>query len=168
ARGDADPRGRLPAARGVDPRAALAADVVGRGRGGAGGHRRAPLPARRPRARMTDVIVVGSGPGGANAAARLVEAGRRVLMLDYGNRDERYAPLIPDRPFSELRRTDGAQYRYLLGDRFEGVPFGAVKVGAQLTPPRMHVLADAPEPIRGDAEQFAVSMSLARGGLGAA
>jgi choline dehydrogenase-like flavoprotein len=117
---------------------------------------------------VTDVIVVGSGPGGANAAARLVEAGRRVLMLDYGNRDERYAPLIPDRPFSELRRTDDAQYRYFLGDRFEGVPFGAVKVGAQLTPPRMHVLADAAERIPVEAENFAVSMSLARGGLGAA
>src|SRR5262249_58167653 len=98
ARGDADPRGRLPAARGVDPGAALAADVVGRGRGGAGGRRRAPLPARRPRARMTDVIVVGSGPGGTNAAARLVEAGRRVPMLDFRNPDARDNRRGPDPP----------------------------------------------------------------------
>src|SRR5439155_20782229 len=78
------------------------------------------------------------------------------------------APLIPDRPFAEIRRSDADQHRYFLGDRFEGVPFGAVKVGAQLTPPRMHVLADAAERIPVDAHGFAVSMSLARGGLGAA
>jgi choline dehydrogenase-like flavoprotein len=42
-----------------------------------------------------DVIVVGSGPGGVNSAAPLVAAGKRVLMLDYGNEDRTYAPLIP-------------------------------------------------------------------------
>ena len=69
---------------------------------------------------LVDAIVVGSGPGGANAAAALVAAGRRVLMLDYGNRDRRYAALIPHRPFSEIRRTDPGQHRYLLGDDIEG------------------------------------------------
>ena len=53
---------------------------------------------------MTDVVIVGSGPGGVNAAAPLVAAGRRVLMLDYGNVDPRYAPLIPHRPFTDIRR----------------------------------------------------------------
>ena len=117
---------------------------------------------------MTDVIVVGSGPGGVNAAAALVAAGRSVTMLDYGNVDTRYAPVIPHRPFSELRRSDPQQHRYLLGDRFEGIPFGPVRVGAQLTPPRMHVLADAAERIPVQSDTFSVSMSLARGGLGAA
>jgi len=116
---------------------------------------------------MTDVIVVGSGPGGLHAASRLVEAGLRVLLLDFGNRDERYAPLIPRRPFSDIRRSDPAQHRYLLGDRFEGIPFGPVRVGAQLTPPRMHILADAAERQPVDAPGFAASMSLACGGLGA-
>ena len=117
---------------------------------------------------MTDVIVVGSGPGGTNAAARLVEAGRSVLMLDFGNRDARYADLVPDRPFLELRHQDREQHRYLLGETFEGIPFGAVRVGAQLTPPRSYALADAPERMPVDAPGFAVSMSLARGGLGVA
>jgi hypothetical protein len=117
---------------------------------------------------VTDVLVVGSGPGGVNAAAALVQAGRRVMLVDYGNRDAHYAPLIPHRPFSEVRRTDPAQHRWLLGDRFEGIPFGAVRVGAQLTPPRLHVLADAAARIPVEADGFAVSMSLARGGLGAA
>ena len=117
---------------------------------------------------MTDVIVVGSGPSGVNAAAPLVEAGRRVLMLDYGVEDRRYTPLIPHRPFSELRRTDPQQHRYFLGDRFEGISFGQVRVGAQLTPPRMHVLAEAAERMPVHSDTFAASMSLARGGLGAA
>jgi len=114
-----------------------------------------------------DVLVVGSGPGAVNAAARLVEAGRRVVMLDYGNVDRHYAPLIPHKPFAEIRRTETEQHRWFLGDHFEGIPFGAVRVGAQLTPPRMHILADAVDRIPVSADGFAVSMSLARGGLGA-
>ncbi len=116
---------------------------------------------------MTDVIIVGSGPGGVNAAAPLVAAGRQVLLLDYGNEDRRYATLIPHQPFSELRRTDEHQHRYFLGDQFEGIPLGPVRVGAQLTPPRMHILADAPARMPVHADGFAASMSLARGGLGA-
>jgi choline dehydrogenase-like flavoprotein len=114
-----------------------------------------------------DVIVVGSGPGGVNCAAPLVEAGKHVLMLDYGNEDRHYAPLIPHEAFSTLRRTDANQHRYFIGDGFEGVPFGEVRVGAQLTPPRKHIMADAPALQPADSDDFAVSMSLARGGLGA-
>jgi phytoene dehydrogenase-like protein len=33
---------------------------------------------------VTDVIVVGSGPGGVNAAAALIAAGRAVRMVDVG------------------------------------------------------------------------------------
>ena len=115
-----------------------------------------------------DVIVVGSGPGGVNAAAALVAAGRRVLLLDYGNRDESYAPLIPSVPFVELRRSDPDQHRYLLGDRYEGISLGDVRVGAQLTPPRLHVLSDARERLPIDSADFQAAASLAKGGLGAA
>jgi choline dehydrogenase-like flavoprotein len=90
-----------------------------------------------------------------------------VVLIDYGNQDRRYASLIPHRPFSEIRRTDRQQHRYFLGDDFEGIPFGPVRVGAQLTPPRVHILRDAPERTPVDSGDFAVSMSLARGGLGA-
>jgi choline dehydrogenase-like flavoprotein len=117
---------------------------------------------------MIDVIVVGSGPGGTNAAARLVESGCRVLMLDFGNRDDRYGRLMPNRPFLALRHDDPEQHRYFLGERFEGIPSGAVRVGAQLTPPRAYALADAAERLPVDARDFAASMSLARGGLGVA
>jgi choline dehydrogenase-like flavoprotein len=117
--------------------------------------------------RMTDVIVVGSGPGGVNAAAALVAAGRRVLMLDVGRTDDRYAPLVPPVAFPELRRSDRAQHRYFLGDEFEGVPFGPVRVGAQLTPPRQHITAHGDPRLPVDSDGFAVVQSLARGGLGA-
>lgn len=116
---------------------------------------------------LADVIVVGSGPGGVNAAAPLVAAGKRVVMIDFGNEDRRYAPLIPHEAFSTLRRTDATQHRYFMGDRYEGVGFGGVRVGAQLTPPRAHIMRDAPERQPSDAGEFAVGMSLARGGLGA-
>lgn len=115
-----------------------------------------------------EVIVVGSGPGGVNAAAALIEAGRSVLLIDYGNEDSRYAPLIPRRSFTELRRGDSQQHRYLLGDRYEGIPLGAVRVGAQLTPPRLHVFRDADERVPVDSEVFSGSASLAKGGFGAA
>jgi choline dehydrogenase-like flavoprotein len=117
---------------------------------------------------VTDVIVVGSGPGGVNAAAALVEAGCTVCILDYGNQDSGYQELVPKESFTEIRRSDPDQHRYFLGDRFEGVPLGRVGAGAQLTPPRMHVLADARERLPVDADAFSASLSLARGGLGAA
>jgi len=120
-----------------------------------------------PPSEAIDVIVVGSGPGGVNSAAPLVAAGKRVLMLDYGNEDRHYAPLIPHEAFSTVRRTDAGQHRYFIGDTFEGVGFGGVRVGAQLTPPRAHIMRDAPELQPAQADAFAVSMSLARGGLGA-
>ena len=117
---------------------------------------------------LSDVLVVGSGPGGANAAAALTEAGLRVTLLDFGNIDDRYAHRIPDRPFADLRRTDPDQYRYLLGESFEGVPFGNVRVGAQLTPPRQHVHRDVNRLLPLVSTTFAGLESLARGGLGAA
>ncbi len=117
---------------------------------------------------MTDVIVVGSGPGGVNAAAALIEAGRTVLMLDYGNEDTHYPPLIPRDSFTRIRHTDRDQHRYFLGDRFEGIPLGPVAVGAQLTPPRLHVFADAAELLPVTPSAFSAPQSLAKGGMGAA
>jgi len=115
---------------------------------------------------MTDAIVVGSGPGGVHAAAALIEAGRSVLMLDFGERDDRYASLIPEQDFVQIRRSDPEQHRYFLGDDFEGIPFGEVRVGAQLTPPRQHIVARDGR-LGAASDGFAVVQSLAQGGLGA-
>ena len=115
-----------------------------------------------------DVLIVGSGPSAVHAAEPLVEAGLAVTMLDVGNEDRRYAPLIPDLPFHDLRRTDPRQHRYLLGDDLEALPLGGVRVGAQLTPPRSHVLRDVAVLTPLESTTFAASESLALGGLGAA
>src|SRR5262245_4187735 len=115
-----------------------------------------------------DVLVVGSGPSGVNAAAPLVESGLRVRMLDFGNRDTEYESLVPGLPFSEIRRGDPDQHRYFLGDRFEGVSFGEVEAGAQLTPPRRFVERDTHELAPIESETFDPLQSLALGGLAAA
>lgn len=112
-----------------------------------------------------DVIIVGSGASAVHAARPLVAAGRSVLMLDVGSRDDRYAPLIPDGTFSHIRRTDSNQHRYFLGDRFEGVPFGQVRVGAQLTPPRAFINRDVDVLTPTETAAFAGMESLAVGGL---
>ncbi len=116
----------------------------------------------------TDVLIVGSGASAVNAAYPLVEAGLRVRMLDLGNRDQRYAPLVPDRSFSEIRREDSEQHRYFLGDRFEGIDFGQTGAGAQLTPPRQFVWRDADRLTPVDSANFFPLESLACGGLAGA
>jgi choline dehydrogenase-like flavoprotein len=116
---------------------------------------------------VIDVIVVGSGASAVHAAWPLVAAGRRVLMLDVGNRDERYAPRIPAKPFTEIRRTDDRQADYFLGEDFEGVPFGPVRVGAQLTPPRQHIYRMADQLLPVQSEGFSAMRSFALGGLAA-
>jgi choline dehydrogenase-like flavoprotein len=114
---------------------------------------------------MAEVIVVGSGASAVNAAVPLVEAGCRVLMLDWGNRDATYEPIIPAGPFSEIRRSDEDQHRYFLGDAFEGIPLGTSRVGAQLTPPRAYISRDAAKVMPVDSGTFFPMESLARGGL---
>jgi choline dehydrogenase-like flavoprotein len=115
-----------------------------------------------------DVIVVGSGASGVHAAWAVAEAGRSVALVDVGERDRHYAHLIPPLDFLTLRRTDPDQHRIFLGDDFEGVPFGPVRVGAQLTPPRQYLTrrADDLAPVL-SAQDFAAMRSLALGGLAA-
>ena len=118
---------------------------------------------------MEDFVVVGSGCTGAMAAATLIEGGggARVLMLDAGERDDRYAGVLPSGDFVSVRTTDREQYRYFLGEDFEGVPWGKVGTGAQLTPPRRHLVRKVPELLPLESDSFFPLESLAYGGLGA-
>ena len=77
-----------------------------------------------------DVIIVGSGASAVTAAYPLVEAGLTVAILDYGNKDEIYKTLVPDTSFMDIRRSDPAQYRYFLGNNFEGIAVGTLNAGA--------------------------------------
>lgn len=113
-----------------------------------------------------DYIVAGSGITGAHAAQTLIESGAKVLMLDVGFKEEKYNKLVPDNNFVSIRETDDKQHRYFLGDNFEGVYWDRLKVGAQLTPSRKHIVKDIDKWLRLDSEDFEPMESLAYGGLG--
>ncbi|MER3424989.1 MAG: hypothetical protein C4293_18930, partial [Nitrospiraceae bacterium] len=89
-------------------------------------------------------------------------------MLDFGNEDREYAPLVPHRSFEEIRRTDREQFRYFLGMRFEGITLGPVRSGPQLTPPRQYVTRDTQELASVLSDSFFPLESLAVGGLASA
>ena len=115
-----------------------------------------------------DVLVVGSGPAGAMAAAELVARGLRVTLVDYGDDDPAMRARVPDVPFSQLHARDPAQRGYLIGDQLEGVPRSGVRVGAQLTPPRQFTNRAAERLLPVHSADFHPMQSLALGGLGAA
>lgn len=117
--------------------------------------------------RDADVIVVGSGASAVHAAWPLVERGHRVLMLDVGNAPAGNSAEFPTRDFLDLRHHDPEQHRYFLGERFEGVPFGPVRVGAQLTPPRAFITRDAERLGPVVCKDFFPMQSFALGGLAA-
>lgn len=115
-----------------------------------------------------DVLIVGSGASGVNAAYPLVEAGLKVAMLDFGNTDESYDHRIPKKSFMELRRTDPRQHEYFLGHTFEGIAVGAIKPGAQLTPPRQFIIKDTETATPVISHSVVSFSTLARGGLASA
>jgi hypothetical protein len=112
-----------------------------------------------------DILIVGSGASAVHAAYPLVEAGLSVSMLDFGNEDRLYRPLVPEAPFFHVRRTDPQQHRYFLGDRFEGIPLGSLGMGPQLTPPRQYIPKDVQTLTPVDSKSFFALTSLALGGL---
>jgi choline dehydrogenase-like flavoprotein len=114
-----------------------------------------------------DILIVGSGPSGIQAAKAAVDRGVSVAMVDVGHVDEHYAPLVPDQPFSEIRKTDSGQSRYFLGDHLEGILRETNAVGAQLTPPRLFLIRDAEKYLPMESKSFFPLQSLALGGLAA-
>jgi hypothetical protein len=118
---------------------------------------------------MNDFIVVGSGPSGAMAAQTLIEGGASVLMLDVGAQDPNlYGDMVPDTDYVDIRESDPNQHEYFLGRNFEGIPWGAISVGAQLTPARRHVMNHVDEWLPLISDNFRPMESLAYGGLGSA
>lgn len=113
------------------------------------------------------VLVVGSGASAVHAAWALLEGGCGVTLIDVGERDESPAPARNHDDFLTRRRSDPDQWRTFLGERFEGIALGGVRVGAQLTPPRQFItrLTDALQPF--DSATFDPAQSLALGGFAA-
>jgi len=116
--------------------------------------------------RTYGVIVVGSGLAGAQACQTLVDAGADVLLIDAGITDRDGRTRFPDLDFESVRRTVDTQRRLFLGQNLEGVPWGELKVGAQLTPPRMYLTEAVDRWLRIVSERFTPMETLAYGGLG--
>ena len=114
-----------------------------------------------------DIIVVGSGPSGAQAAQTAVRRGAKVGLVDVGHVDGTYADGVPDRPFNAIRRSDPDQRRFFLGEQLEGALHDTGTTGAQLTPPRQHIIRDTERYLPIDSDSFAPLQSLALGGLAA-
>ena len=101
------------------------------------------------------------------AAQTLIEGGASVLMLDVGTQDPNgYADMVPDKNYIDIRETDTDQHNYLLGNKFDGIPWGPVAVGAQLTPAFKFIMANVDEWLPLVSENFRPMESLAYGGLG--
>jgi hypothetical protein len=112
-----------------------------------------------------DYVVVGSGCSGAIAAQTLVEAGAKVTMLDVGVKKDKNIN-IPDKDFVTLRKTDPKQYRYFIGENAEGVNWGKIGTGAQITPPRKYIIRLADRYIPSQSSTFSSFESLGYGGMG--
>ena len=113
----------------------------------------------------SDIIVVGSGVSAVHAAWPLVKAGRAVTMLDVGYDDNTYEAAIPDAPFTVIRQSDPEQYRYFLGNNFEGISYEKLNTGPQVTPPRKFVLYAENSHNHVESYTFHPAQSFAIGGL---
>ncbi len=113
-----------------------------------------------------DYIIIGSGCTGAMAAQTLVEKGVQVLMLDGGITDSKYAGTIPDDDFLSVRKNENAQHEFFIGKDFEGIPFGDVKTGEHLTPPRKFMIEEVNRWMPMLSKNFSPLESLSLGGLG--
>lgn len=100
------------------------------------------------------------------AAQTLVESGVNVLMIDGGIVDAKYAGKIPDDDFLSIKKRETEQYEYFIGKDFEGIPFGEVKTGEHLTPPRKFMIAEVNKWMPMISKNFFPLESLSLGGLG--
>jgi hypothetical protein len=115
---------------------------------------------------VIDYLIVGSGCSGAMVAQTLVEAGKAVTMLDVGFQRPKVADLVPDKDYVAIRRTEQNQYKYFIGANAEGIVWGDVGKGAQVTPPRQHLVQSVDTYLPLKSKTFSPIESLGYGGLG--
>lgn len=113
-----------------------------------------------------DYVVVGSGCSGAMAAQTLVESGKNVTMIDVGVINENDNNLPYGKNFLDIRNNDRLQYKYFIGGRGEGINWGEISKGAQITPPRRYMTSKISEYIPFTSNTFSPLESLGYGGLG--
>ena len=115
--------------------------------------------------KIFEYIVVGTGITGIQAAESIVDAGREVLVLDVGYKDESHIH-FPDEDFIGVRKTVEDQCHLFLGENYEGIPWGKIKTGSQLTPGRKYLINGVQEWLKVASANFFPYESLAYGGLG--
>jgi len=103
---------------------------------------------------------------GAHSAQTLVESGLKVCMLDVGYADDYYKKITPKDDFCSIRKNNKNQHEIFLGKYFESIQLGGVKIGAQLTPGRSHLIKDINKYLPVVSDTFSPYESLAYGGLG--
>ncbi len=117
-----------------------------------------------------EVIIIGSGPAGVQAATVLIAAGRSVMMID-GGKKAPALPQAPDANFEDVRRNNQDQARWFLGDDLSGIPVSGLTGGlggGQVSGNRANVVSGAREQLPITEENCQIIQSLAEGGLGAA
>jgi hypothetical protein len=115
---------------------------------------------------IIDYMVVGSGCSAAMAAQTLVDAGAEVTMVDVGIDNPDYHTQVPEKEYLDIRRSEHDQHRYLIGPNAEGVAWGHIGKGAQITPPRRHMIGNVDKYLPVQSSTFSPVESLGYGGLG--
>jgi hypothetical protein len=87
-------------------------------------------------------------------------------MFDVGIQDATYSRLIPEDNYLSIRRNDPDQYKYLVGQNGEGLKWGKVGKGAQITPPRLYMTEQVDKYLPLKSANFSPLESLGYGGLG--
>lgn len=116
------------------------------------------------------VIIIGSGPAGAQAADELVSRGIPVLMIDGGETMEMSSD-EPEENFEDVRRSRSDQAFWFLGKDLSGIPVSGLTGGlggGQVSGNRAYTVRHADQFLPLHTENCQVIQSLAKGGLGAA
>lgn len=110
-----------------------------------------------------EAIVVGTGPSGVAVARPLIEAGRRVILLDGGA--QRPPDPQPAAAYHDARRADGLQWKAFLGSRLEALRPAGPPSPKFDAPSARYAFAGAAEAERIEGRGFTAIVSHARGGL---
>ena len=112
---------------------------------------------------MRPIVVVGSGPSGVHFARTLLDAGRRVKLIDVGYR--RPQPVLPGRRLDQLKEDLPDPISYFLGSDFDGITFPGNEGEYYGVPPGKSFVFDEPVGFAFRERGFAPLFSFAQGGL---
>ncbi len=109
-----------------------------------------------------DAIIIGSGPASISAVVPLLNSGKRVLMLDWGNTQDLQPPR---KSHYKLRGSDSKQHRWMIGREYYTLK-NIASVSPKLRVPTLnYVFEGFDEYFNTETSNFFVTGSLAKGGL---